>query len=61
MHSVFERALLTSEGKSIVILNETEHDTQVFNKNLHKYNTKSVKAFLIVLSQLSFLAIARID
>ena len=61
MHSVFERALLTSEGKSIVRLNETENDTQVFNKNFHKYTTKSVKASLIVSSQLSFLAIARID
>ena len=42
--SVFERNFLTDQGKAIVRLHETDYDSQVACKDLHKHNTNSIKA-----------------
>ena len=61
MYSVFERTLLTDQGKSIVIKYENDSDAQEVYKDFLNYHTSSVKAYLIFSSQLSFLIITKID
>ena len=61
IRSFFEQTLLTDQGKSIGILNETDYDAQVIYKYSHKYHTSYAKASLTAWSQLSCLIISKID
>ena len=59
--SVFERTILTDQGRHIVRHNENYYDAQVVHKDFLKNRTKSVKYSSTTSSQLSCLTIARID
>ena len=61
MHSIFERSLLTDQGKAAVRSHENKDDAQTVYKYFLYYRTNSVKASLTASSQLKWLAVARVN
>ena len=61
MYSIFEKTLLTDQGKHIVISHENDSDAQTFCKDILNCHTNSVEVLLVDSSQLSYLNIARVN
>ena len=61
MHSVFERTLLTDQGKASVRQYESTYDSQIICKHLSAYYEENAKAALDSSSLLACITAARID
>ena len=61
MYSVFERTLLTDQGKALVRQHESAYDSQITHKHLSACYEENVKAALDSSSLLAYITTARID
>ena len=61
MHSVFERTLLTDQGKALVRQHESAYDSQITYKHLSACYEENAKAALDSSSLLAYITTARID
>lgn len=61
MHSVFERTLLTDQGKALVRQQESTCDSQIAHKHLSAHYEENIKAALDSSSLLAYITTAKID
>ena len=61
MYSVFERTLLTDQGKALVCQYESIYNSQIIYKHLSAYYEENTKVALDSSSLLAYITTARID